>query len=335
MDKAYASNYPDLPSPEFLGNPVGKRQGSATGESPESKNPRIDSKTIPSCLANLRSSIDKLSISSNDKKGWVSFMNILTLTLTSACDIIEEQRSDLENQRTEIAILKEKISSHSSSIDSTSKSVKENLSATLSFKDTISSIKKNEQIRALSSDFEICHNSIKISNFPAENLKNCENPLSKIRQSLENRGHEIKNAMHDVKISPLININTSNAQTLPVLLSCKNSSSKETLEKALKKEDPKLNIFYHYPSQIHKQLKLIREKFTTATFSINSVDFDLTDSWVMIRPTADFKKIKILYKSKNSNESWTFLSTVALPTPNSNLEDFSWGLIKWHNKQNV
>lgn len=327
--------FPDCDFPELSESNCKKRVGSPTaGASPDSKSAKT-SPVVPqpspppiSPSAEIRNSINKLQDFEFNQSNWVSFLGLLSTTLSSAVLIIERQES-------EISALKENLSNQSTSLDFNKKATLEIKSNITSCKDSISSLKAQHKRKEVSEKFEQCHNSVKISNFPSKNLKNVENPKSIIRDFLGNQGADIENALHDVKITPLVKLDNFSKEELPVLLSCKNNSAKTELESAIRNNIPHLKMTYHFPSTLYKQVKQIRERFASNCFSIDSTEYDLTEQWIMIRPNANFTKLKLLSKDPKA-ESWKFITLLDIPSENlANLKNYSWGTVKWLPKKRV
>ena len=68
---------------------------------------------------------------------------------------------------------------------------------------------------------------------------------------------------------------------------------------------------------------------------IDSTEYDLTEQWIMIRPNANFTKLKLLSKDPKA-ESWKFITLLDIPSENlANLKNYSWGTVKWLPKKRV
>ena len=161
-------------------------------------------------------------------------------------------------------------------------------------------------------------------------------PKTKISEFLESKGSDSKNSMHDTSITILCNLKKHKDPSCPVLISCKNSLWKNKLSKALLRDTPNLKQSFHFPSSIHKQVKMIREKLSTDSFHIESTKYDLKSSWILIRPTAEANRLKVLTKQSENQKNWSFLTTLPIPQKNStDLKKFDWGKIVWTSKQGV
>ena len=81
---------------------------------------------------------------------------------------------------------------------------------------------------------------------------------------------------------------------------------------------------------------MIRDKLSSDTFSIDSTNYDLKNSWILIRPTADANRLKVLTKQGENQKNWSFLATLPIPQKNlTDLKKFDWGRIVWSAKQGV
>ena len=314
------------------------------GESPDHKIPRTDQPfSIPDhplikspSIEDFHLSIKNIKDFTVDKKSFPLFLSYVTHSLAIAAAILERQDDRLKSQTVEIDSLNKKLASHGSEISLAKSSSKDYDSKLLAVSNSISSLKSNEQNRKIVNDLDLCNRSIKISNFPAKLITNCDNPKAKIREHLESLGADSKNSLHDTSITILCNLKTNKNPNCPVLISCKNSTSKSDLSRALQKENPSLNLSFHFPSTIHKQVKQIRDKLSNNPFCIEDKQFDLRNSWIMVRPTADSSRLKVFYKSNNNHSNWSFLTLIPIPPVNTdNLKDFNWGKITWPQNNRV
>ena len=330
-------------SPPLQGN---KRPNppSPAGDSPESKTPRTDSSfSIPEhppigtpSIEKFKDALGDLRGYSIDKRNFPTFLSHVTHILAIASAIFERQESRILDQTIEIENLKKKLAIQGSDIAKAKTSITENVSKVSSFNNTISSLKASEHNRKISEELDLSNRSIKINNFPSDILLSSENPKSKIREFLESKGADSKNSMHDTSITILCNLKKHKDPSCPVMISCKNSSIKNELSKALSKDTPDLKQSFHFPSSIHKQVKMIRDKLSSDSFNIEDNKYDLKDSWILIRPTSEANRLKVFTKLDKNQKNWSFLTTLPIPQKNDiDLKKFDWGKIIWSTKQRV
>ena len=317
---------------------------SPSGDSPDSKVPRADSAFVipdqPSIdspsVQKFKESVNNLKGFTVDKKTLPLFLSYVTQAFSIAAAVMENQDSRLKSQENEIADLKNNLSVQRSELSQAKSSFKENDSKISFVSNTITTIKSQELAKKTIEELEFSNRSVKINNFPSNLLSNCENPKSVIRQHLENSGPSSKNALHDTSITILSNLKNNKNPTVPVLISCKNSLSKSELSKAIQKESPSFNLSFHFPTSLHKRIKMIRDKLTNVSFSLDDKSFCLKKSWIMIRPTSDSSRLKILFKNDKNQPSWTFLTTLPLPTDKTDdVNNFNWGKIVWNANKGI